>query len=113
MGIPPDVVENLRRPGEGLLRVNDPPGVPQRRQVTAERGGFMEVAVRGEEIQRTGGESFHQVVQEQSPKHARQHLDREKEPRSARDPAFAVRRNPAARNEKMQMRVVTPTSTIP
>jgi hypothetical protein len=31
----------------------------------------MEVAVRGEEIQRTGGESFHQVVQEQSPKHRR------------------------------------------
>ena len=56
MGIPPDVVENLRRAGEGLLRVDDPPGFPKRREVTAKRGGFMEMAVRVEEVQRTGGE---------------------------------------------------------
>jgi hypothetical protein len=39
----------------------------------------MEVAVRGEEVQRTGGERLCQVMQEQPAKHRRQHRDRQKE----------------------------------
>jgi hypothetical protein len=88
VGIAPDVVENLRRPGEGPLGVDDPAGVPKRRQVTLERGGFMEVAVRGEEIQRAGGERLREVVQEQAAKHRRQHRDRQKKPRPAGNPAL-------------------------
>ena len=38
-GGPPDIVENLCPPGKGPLRVDDPLGVPNRRQVTPERGG--------------------------------------------------------------------------
>ena len=106
VGIPPDIVENLCRPGEGPLRVDHPLGVPNRRQVTPERGGLMEVAVRGEEVQLTGGERLLQVVQEQAPEHPRQHPDRQEEPRPAGDPAFAVRCDPAARNKKMHVRVV-------
>ena len=62
--------------------------------------------MRGEEVQLTGGERLLQVVQEQPPEHPRQHPDRQEEPRPAGDPAFAVWRDPAARNEKVKMRVV-------
>src|SRR5450755_19805 len=106
MGIPPDIVENLRWPGEGPLRVDHPFGVPNRCQVAPERGGFMEVAVRGEEVQRAGGECLLQVMQEQAPEHPRQHSDGQKESRLARDPAFAIWRDPAARNKKMDVRMV-------
>jgi len=59
-----------------------------------------------EEVQLASGERFLQIAQEQSPEHPRQHPDRQEEPRPAGDPAFTVGRDPAAGNEKMQMRVV-------
>ena len=76
MGIPPDVVENLGRSGEGPFRVDDPIGFPNRREVPPERGGFMEVTVRGEEVQLPGGERVRQVMQEQTAEHRRQYRDR-------------------------------------
>ena len=62
--------------------------------------------MRGEEVQLAGGERLLQVVQEQAPEHPRQHPDRQEEPRPAGDPALPVRRDAAARNEKMNVRVV-------
>jgi hypothetical protein len=73
----------------------------------------MEVAVRGEEVQLSGGEGLFQVVQEPAPEHPRQHPDRKEEPWSAGDPAFSIGCDATARNEKMNMRVVTPAPTIP
>ena len=101
------------RDGGGNVPIYSAAGVPNRRQVTLERGGFMEVAVRGEEIQRAGGERLCEVVQEQAAKHRRQHRDRQKKSRPAGDPAFTIRCDPAARNKEMNMRVMTPTPTIP
>ncbi len=73
----------------------------------------MQVAVRGEEVQLSSAEGLFQVVQEHAPEHPRQHPDRQKETRPAGNPTFAVRRDATARDEKMNMRVVTPTPTIP
>ena len=81
-------------------------GVPNRRQVAPERGGFMQVAVRGEEVQLAGGERLLEVMQEQASEHPRQHPDRQEEPWSASDPALAIGCDAAARNEAMKMRVV-------
>jgi hypothetical protein len=50
----------------------------------------MEVVVRGEEVQRTGGERLRQVMQKQAAKHRRQHRDRQKETWAAGDPSVAV-----------------------
>ena len=77
-----------------------------RRQVTPERRGLLQLAVRGEEVQLAGGERLLQVVQEQAPKHPRQHPDRQEEARSAGDPTLAVRRDATTGNEAVHMRVV-------
>src|SRR5271166_148474 len=84
MGIAPDIVENLIRPGERPLRVDNPLGVVGRRQITPECRRLMQVTMRGEEPQLAGCERLVQVAQEQSPKQARQHLDRKKDPRRHR-----------------------------
>ncbi len=86
---------------------------PGRRQVTAECGGLMQVTVCGEELQLAGGECFPQVAQEQPAEHPRQHLNRQEESRPTGDPAFTVRRDPTAGDQKMNVRMVTPTPTIP
>src|ERR1700712_162990 len=113
MGISPDIVEDLRRPGERPLRVDNPIGFPGRRQVTLECGGLMQVAVRGEEVQLSSAEGLFQVVQKPAPEHLRQHPDWQKETRPAGNPTFAIRGNATARNEEMNVRVMTPTPTIP
>ena len=66
MGIPPDIVEDLFRPGERPLRIDHPLGVANRRQMTPECGGLVKVAVCGEEVQLAGGESLLQIMQEQA-----------------------------------------------
>ena len=81
-------------------------GVTDRRQVTPESCGFMQVTVHGEKIQRTSGECPLEVMQEQAPEHPRQHPDRQEKPRPARDPTLAIRRDPAAGYQAMKMRVV-------
>ena len=94
------------RDGGGDVPIYSAAGVPNRRQVTPERGGFMEVAVRGEKVQLAGSEGLFEVVQESAPKHPRQHPDRKEEPWSAGDPAFSIGCDATARNKKMNMRVV-------
>jgi len=80
MGVAPDIVENLFRSGERPLGIDDPIGVPGRRQVTAECGRLMQVAVRGEEVQLPADERLLQVAQEQS--------------RNIRDSTLTGRKNP-------------------
>jgi hypothetical protein len=106
VGVAPDIIEDLGWPGKGPLRIDHPRGVPNRRQIPAERSWFMKVAVRGEKIQFPSGERLPQVVQEQASEHLRKHGDRKKVSRPASDPALSTRRDPAARNQKMNMRVV-------
>src|SRR6266404_7235781 len=66
----------------------------------------MKAAVRGEKVQLPSGERLPQVVQEQAPEHLRQHRDRKKVSWPAGDPALSIGRDPAARNQKMNMRMV-------
>ena len=106
MGITANIVENLSRPGERPLRIDYPLGLPGRRQVAPERRRLMEMTMFGEEVQRAGGERILQIVQEQPPKHPRQHPDRQEEPRPAGDPALPVRRNATAGNQKMDVRMM-------
>jgi len=66
----------------------------------------MKVALLREEVQHASGEGLFQIVQEQASEHPRQDPDRQEEPRSAGDPTLTVRRDPAAGDETVQMRVV-------
>src|SRR5215472_15000082 len=101
-----DIVEDLGWTGERLLRVDHPLGVPNRHQIPPERGWFMKLAMRGEELQLTGDKGLFEIVQEQASKHPREHCDRQEEPRPTGYPAFTVQRDPATRNKKVNVRVV-------
>ena len=94
------------RDGGGDVPIYSALGVPNRRQIAAERSWFVKVAMRGEKIQFPSSERLSQVVQEQASKQLRQDRDWKKVSRPAGDPAFSARRDPAARNEKMNMWVV-------
>ena len=100
------------RGGDGNIPTYSALG-PNRCQIASECGGLMQMAVRGEEVQLPSVEGLFQVVQEPAPEHPRQHPDRKEEPWSAGDPAFSIGCDASARNEKMNMRVMTPTPTIP
>jgi hypothetical protein len=106
VGVAADIVENLRRSGEGPLREDHPFGFPKWCQVAPERRGFLEVVVRGEEVQRAGGERLRQVTQEQASEHRRQHRDRQKESWPAGDPAFTVGSDPAGGDKEVNVRTV-------
>src|SRR5271166_5736782 len=94
------------RDGDGNVPIYSALGVPNRRQIPPERGWFMKVAVGGEKVQLTSGARLPQVVQEQAPEHLRQHRDWKKVSWPAGDPALSIGRDPAARNQKMNMRMV-------
>src|ERR1700730_6936671 len=65
------------RDGDGNVPIYSALGVPNWRQMPPERGRFMKVTVRGEELQLTGGEGLFEIVQEQASKHPREHCDRQ------------------------------------
>src|SRR5260370_42631188 len=69
------------RDGDGDAPIYSALGVPNRHQIPPERGWFMKVAMRGEELQLTGDEGLFQIVQEQASTHPREHCDRQEEPR--------------------------------
>ena len=72
-----------------------------------------EVLQIAEETQLVGTISSAQLLQEQPAVETRQHTHRQKEAQSAGDPAIAVRRQPAARHDAVDVRVMAPTPTIP
>ena len=67
----------------------------------------------GKELQPPGLVGGGQPFEKQTSEEAREHLDGEKKAGPAGDPAFTVQRDPAARNKKVNVRVVAPTPTIP
>ena len=106
VGIAADILEDLFRAREGSLGVDHPVGLVDWREVAAECCGFLQVAMRREEVQPAGGKCLLEVMQEPSPEQSRQHSDRQEEARTARDPAVAVLCDAATRDQAMQMRVV-------
>ena len=62
VGIAADIVENLSWPGERWLRIDDPLGLPGRRQVATERRGLMQMTMCGEEVQLASDEGLFQIL---------------------------------------------------
>src|SRR5690348_3012014 len=106
MGIAPNIIQNLLRPGERPLGKDHPVGGMGWRPIAPERCRLLQVAVSREEVQFTGAEGLLQMVQEQAAEHLRQHPDRQEEVWPRGNPARAVWRDAAARNQAVQMRVV-------
>src|SRR5262249_18009322 len=84
----------------------NPFGAMKRGEISSERRRFTQMAPRIEEAKSTGDERLFEMVQEQTTEQARQHAHRQKERGTARHPAHAARRDPAARNQTVQMRMM-------
>src|SRR5258707_11941263 len=98
-----DVLQDLLWSGEGWLGVHHPFGPPERSQVAQERTTLPERLQRGEELQLPGVEGLLQIAQEQTPEETGENRDRQEEPRPAGDPSRAVRREPTAGDDAMQV----------
>ncbi len=113
VGVPTDVVEHLLRAGKGRFRVDHPLGLSRRLQMRGKGPRIGQPLERAAEAQVAVIEGVLYGAQEEPAEETRQHTDRQEEPRSAGDPAGAVRREPAAGDDAVEMRVVEPAPTIP
>src|SRR6266436_8870558 len=81
--------------------------------ITGESLGILECPKRREELQLTDVEGLLQILQEQSAEQPGEHPYRKEKVAAAGDPPSTIRRNPAARDDTMQMRmekqVLSPT----
>jgi len=105
MGVACEIGQKLLWPGEGLLRVHPPFDAAQRRESDGKGRGFVEIAEIAKELQFTSVECCRQAFEEEPPKQAGEHANREKESGPAGDPTLAVGRDAAARNDAVKMRV--------
>src|SRR5215472_15002612 len=103
MRVAAEVIQDLFGAPEGRLGVNHPLGVAKRCQVLGERFRVPESLERREELQLAGVEGGLEMLEEQAPEQSREHADGEEEARAAGDPMFPIGRDPAARNDAMEM----------
>ena len=81
--------------------------------MVVERLGVRQCGQVTEELQLSCVVRHQKLLQEQSAEQPREDPDREEESGPAGDPTLAVRRDAAARHDDVDVRVVTPTPTIP
>ena len=78
-----------------------------------ERFGVRQSGLITEELQLPRVVRRRKVLQKQSAEQPREDADRKEESGSARDPTLSVRRDAAAWHDHVDVRMVTPTPTIP
>ena len=83
MGIAPDVIEHLLRPGERRLGVNNPVALFRESQMPGERRSVLQRFQRAEEPEFAGIERFLERFQKQPPEQRGQNPDGQKEVRPA------------------------------
>ena len=103
VGIPADIVEHLGGAGEGRLGVDDPVRLPGRAEMVRPRGALGEARQLAGELEPAGVKRLLEGREEEPPKEARQHPDRQEEARAAGHPAGPVGRQAAAWHDAMQM----------
>lgn len=86
MGIPTEIGKHLVRPAERWLRIDDPFDSASTREMAGERVVVVEMGEFVGEAEFTMSEGFSKRSQKEPPKQTRQHANRQKETRSARDP---------------------------
>src|ERR1700736_5065423 len=96
MGVARQIGENLLRPGERVLGVDDPFALTQRHEPVGEGVSVGQIDMLAVELELALAMGALQFFEEAAPEQPREHPDREKEPRVARAPAVAVRRETAA-----------------
>jgi len=103
MGVAAEIGEHLGGAAEGLLGVNDPVDPPHGGETFGEGRRIGERRKFAEEAEVASCEGRRQPLEEQPPEQPRERLDRQKEVRTARDPARPIGREAAARDDAMEM----------
>ena len=99
MGVAAHVVEDLVRPGEGRLGVDDPLGLPDRAQMIRQNLWVGKTPELPAELQLSGVDRLGARGEQEPAEQSREHADREEEAGTARDPARAILGQPAARDD--------------
>lgn len=96
MGVPTEVLEDLRRSAEWGVRIDHPLGLPEGRQVLLEDGRVSEGHERAIAVEPATRERRLQGLEEQPPEQPREDADGQEEPGAAGDPVLAVGGNASA-----------------
>lgn len=107
MGVAGQVVENMLRPAEGTLRVDDPVDVVEGADEGPESLRVIERFQITPEAQLSPFEGPAESVQELPPEDSAEHVDRKEEPMARPNPPGVIRRQTAGRNHTMDVRVVS------
>ena len=106
VGVAREIGEHSLGSAEGALAVDDPFGLAQRREIGGEGAALGQLSVIAEELQAAGVVGGGELLQEQSPEQPREHADGKEEAGPTRDPALAVERDAAARDDDMGVRIM-------
>ena len=106
MGIAGEIGEDLPGAGERGLGIDDPLGAAQWRQKAGERRGRVERGEIGKEAELAGIEGGLQTVEKQPAEQLFEHRHGQEKAGTAGDPAAAVGRGSAARDDATHMRMV-------
>jgi hypothetical protein len=106
MGVPPEILQDLRRPAEGRLGVDHPLGRAEGHQSPREGGGVLEGRERAGEVELAVRVRRLQLREEQPSEQPREHAHREEEPRPTADPALAIGGQAPARDHAVEMGVM-------
>src|SRR6266704_5473659 len=90
MRVAREIGQDLLGTGEGLLGIDEPFSLAQRREVRSELVRILESAEIGEELQLAGSVHCFKTLQEQAPEQAGEHADRKKEAGLAGNPTLAI-----------------------
>ena len=113
MGIAREKAQHLFRTAERALGIDDPFGHAYRCQIAREGLRIRQRCMLAKELQLSGSMRRSEFLQNQPSKQRRQHLHGEEEVGTAGNPTGAVKREPAAGHDHVDMGMMAPTPTIP
>ena len=106
MGLAAEIGEHAVRPAKRLLAIDHPVDAPHGRNVFVKARLVRQSGEITEEAQRAGGEGRAEAVEEYPTEQLRERLHGKEERRPRRDPASSIRRETAAGNDAMNVRMV-------
>jgi len=113
MGVASEITEDLLRPGKGRFGEDHPVDAGQFIEPSDERGVISQVCECAGQAKLTGSEGGAQLADERVAKATGEHAHWQEEAGPAGDPARLVGRDAATRDDTVQVRMITPTPTIP
>lgn len=107
MGVAGEIGEDRGGTGEGPLGIDNPLDLAQGREPLGKSRGIGELGVLAKELQLPSGMGGGEIFEEAPTEEAGEHPYRQEEPRPAVDPPIPIHGDAAARNDAMNVRMVS------